>query len=219
MENKEEMEQKRIPERIEYGSRALELESLACEPLEQFGLWFSEAVAAGVPEPNAFCLCTTDSELGAQGRFLLMKGYDKSGLTFYTNLESSKARLLQADSRASMVFWWSSLQRQVRVFGKVEPVSEEEADLYFSSRPRASQLGAWASLQSQLLDSRRTLEERIESYSERYPDVVPRPERWGGYRLVPDGMEFWQGRDNRLHDRFLFRRVKGMNWEVERLMP
>ena len=214
------MERKdKIPERTEYGAQILDREDLSKEPLEQFGVWFSEAVAAGVPEPNAFCLCTADPAVGADGRFLLLKGYDQSGLTFYTNLGSSKAEQLRAEPRASMVFWWQPLRRQIRLMGRVESVSKEEADLYFSTRPRASQLGAWASEQSRPLDSRQSLEARIQSFDAKYPDEVPRPDGWGGYRLVPHRVEFWQGRDSRLHDRFVYRRESEQPWEVERLMP
>lgn len=213
------MSQHELPGRVEYGDRLFDTEHLAGEPMSLFREWFGEAVAEGLPEANALCLCTTDPEEGPDGRIVLLKGYDDSSFTFFTHFASNKGRHLAADPRASLVFWWQPLRRQIRVRGRVEKVADQESDEYFQSRPRESQLGAWASAQSQPVESRQALESRVRQAAASYPDAVPRPPGWGGYRLVPESIEFWQGRDSRLHDRFLYRKAEDGSWSASRLMP
>ena len=208
-----------LPERIEYGQRLFDREHLAVEPFSLFREWFDEAVSAGQGEANGMCLCTHDPEEGPDGRIVLLKGYDSSGFTFFTHHDSSKGRQLAADPRACLVFWWQPLRRQVRVRGPVEMVAEEESDAYFETRPRDSQLGAWASVQSQPVGSREALETRVAEAGERFLAEVPRPPGWGGYRLTPRSIEFWQGRDSRLHDRFTYRLRDDGSWDIDRLMP
>lgn len=208
-----------IPDPIQYGDRALEREHLAERPLELFRNWMAEAVGAGIPEANAVCLCTVDSQGDPDARIVLVKEVSELGLTFFTNYQSAKGLQLEAHQRAAMVFFWQPLRRQVRLRGSVVKISGDESDRYYASRPRDSQLGAWASQQSRELAERAELEARVEEFSSRFPEQVPRPEHWGGFRLVPDRVEFWQGRDNRLHDRFVYRRSKGEGWSIVRLMP
>ena len=184
-----------------------------------FRQWLEEAIAAEVPEANAVCLCTADSGGVPDGRVVLLKGVDDRGLRFFTNYESGKGRQLEALGLAAMVFWWEPLKRQVRFRGAVERLEAELSDQYFASRPRESQLGAWASQQSQPLESREALEELVAHYDRLYPDDVPRPRHWGGYRLIPQCAEFWQGRTSRLHDRFRFQRGDDGVWTYRRLMP
>jgi pyridoxamine 5'-phosphate oxidase len=191
---------------------------MSSDPIEQFGEWFQDCQRAGVVEPNAMTLSTVGRGGRSSSRMVLLKGFDGSGFTFFTNYESRKARELDANPYASLVFWWQVLERQVRVEGRVERLSGKAADEYFESRPRESQLGAWASPQSRPLKSRDELEARYRSVAERYPVRVPRPEYWGGFLLRPERLEFWQGRAGRLHDRIVYR-AEGEAWRVERLAP
>jgi pyridoxamine 5'-phosphate oxidase len=213
------MNQDLIPERTDYGSRSLGREDLTDEPLALFEAWLAEAVAEGVPEANAVCLCTLGVDGFPDGRMVLLKGVGEGGLYFYTNYESRKGLQLEACGRASMVFWWEPLKRQVRFAGRVERAAAEVSDEYFSTRPRDSQLGAWASLQSRPLSERSVLEQRLEKLDASYPDKVPRPDYWGGFHLKPKRVEFWQGRSNRLHDRFSYDLTEDGLWAVRRLMP
>lgn len=198
----------------------VKLEDLAPDPLEQFDRWFEVArMRSGVEMPEAACLSNADEEGYPDGRIVLLKARDAGGFVFYTNLRSVKGRSLDADPRAALTFYWESLARQVRVQGDVESVSEEEADAYFATRPRGSQVGAWASDQSAPLVSREALLERVAEISARHEDEsIPRPSHWGGLRLVPRRVEFWQGMPDRLHDRFVYRRAGG-EWRIERLYP
>jgi pyridoxamine 5'-phosphate oxidase len=209
----------KFPERIEYGQSPFDEEHLATEPVEMFRQWFEQAVAAGVAEANGVCLCTSSPEDGPDGRIVLLKGYGESGFSFFTNFESDKARQLEMEPRACMVFWWQALRRQVRVRGSVARLPDQESTEYFQIRPRGSQLGAWASAQSRPVASRADLDRRLLDVEKRFPDVVPRPPHWGGYLLVPERFEFWQGRDDRLHDRFVYVRGAGAGWVAQRLMP
>jgi len=193
---------------------------LVPSPMRQFALWFDEAVAAGLPEPNAMVLATLGERPHA--RTVLLKAHDETGFTFYTNRTSRKGRDLAADPRCCAVFPWYGLGRQVTVEGSVRPLSTAESEPYFHSRAHESQIGAWASRQSTVLSSRAELDDRVAELSARWPrgTEVPMPDFWGGYLIVPDTVEFWQSRPNRLHDRLRYRRVDEQpGWEGERLSP
>ncbi len=189
-------------------------------PLEQFAVWFQEA--KNNPEiklPDAMCLSTVDEKGFPDARMVLLKGFDESGFVFYTNFNSPKAKSLLRVPQAALTFYWEKLKRQVRIRGTTKKVSEIEADAYFKTRPRDSQIGAWASDQSATLDSRATLEKKFQEFSKKFEGAeVPRPKHWGGFRLVPSQIEFWTECPNRLHDRFLYiRSPKG--WAMQRLAP
>jgi pyridoxamine 5'-phosphate oxidase len=196
------------------------------DPLTLFDAWYADAVAAQLPEPTAMVLATVGSDGWPQARTVLLKGHDERGLRFFTNLGSPKAAALAATRRAALVFPWHPLHRQVRVVGAVEVLSRGEVTAYFSTRPRDSQLGAWASPQSQIIGSRAELDELVAEVESRFPDgaEVPPPPHWGGFRLVPREWEFWAGRQGRLHDRLRYRRSDGGSgagggWVRERLAP
>ena len=202
-------------------SASLKRADLSPDPVEQFGRWFTEAEAhPGIVFAEAVCLSTLGPGDTPEGRMVLLKHFDGRGFVFYTNLESAKSHALNAHPRAGMTFYWQPLGRQVRVRGAVETVSAAEADDYFASRPRGSRLGAWASDQSRVLDSRAALEARLAAAEARHAGgEVPRPPHWSGYRIVPDAIEFWQEGASRLHDRFEYRRGRAGEWEVRRLYP
>ena len=191
----------------------------ARDPIAQFAGWYERALVAIKPLPHAAALATATRAGRPSVRMVLLKGYDARGFVFYTNYRSRKGRELARNARASLVFYWGDLQRQVRVDGRVTRVAARESDEYFATRPRGSQLSAWASAQSTKVASRAALERRLASFARRYPGAVPRPPHWGGYRLAPDAIEFWQGRDNRLHDRIVYRRGPRGRWTIERLAP
>ena len=198
-------------------------EDLADDPMTQFDAWFCAAVQAGVGEPNAMVLATATPAGVPSARVVLLKGYDEGGFVFYTNYDSRKAAELAGNPRAALLFPWHDLERQVRVEGVVGRTSTAESELYFSSRPRGSQLGAWASPQSAVLSSRAELAERLAEVTDRFgvdedADRVPLPDFWGGYRLRPDVVEFWQGRSDRLHDRLRYRH-RPSGWRRDRLAP
>jgi pyridoxamine 5'-phosphate oxidase len=207
--------------RVEYQRASLDEHDVDRDPFRQFARWFEEAVAARVPEPNAMTLATTSADGRPAARIVLLKEVDARGFCFYTNYESRKGRDLAADPRAALVFFWVELERQVRVEGVTERVSSEESDTYFALRPRMSRLGAWASPQSAPIANRAILDTRLAEVAANYPDeqaAVPRPPNWGGYRVLPDRFEFWQGRHSRLHDRIAYRHDAD-RWVIERLAP
>lgn len=194
---------------------------LSPDPIVEFARWFAAAEAEdAIVFAEAVCLSTLGADATPEGRMVLMKGFDKRGFVFYTNLGSAKAASLAGHPRAGMTFYWQPLGRQVRIRGAVEPVSSEEADAYFASRPRGSRIGAWASDQSTVLGSRAVLEERVRSLEERFAGrAIPRPPHWSGYRLVPDAVEFWQEGRSRLHDRLAYERDGDGGWTLRRLYP
>jgi len=189
------------------------------DPIKQFGVWFDEAKAADIIEPNAMTIATATREGIPSARVVLLKGLDERGFVFYTNYESRKGQELIENPHASLVFWWGALERQVRIEGRVEKIADEETEAYFHSRPVGSQLGAWASDQSQIIPNRDVLEQRLADLTQQYQDQeIPRPLHWGGFRVIPSAIEFWQGRPSRLHDRLLYRRNEG-RWVIDRLAP
>jgi len=209
-----------IPDlRHEYVQAGLDEQSAAADPFKQFERWFDAATAAGLHLPNALILATADARGMPSARAVLLKGYDESGFVFYTNYSSRKGRELTANPHACLLFSWVELERQVRIEGPVQKVSASESDAYFASRPLGSRLGAWASPQSETVPNRAALEARFADAQRRFGDAVPRPPHWGGYRVIPHAMEFWQGRENRLHDRLCYRREGDAQWTIERLAP
>ncbi len=205
--------------RKEYHNTSLSEESITPDPFTQLDLWLNEAIAAGLITPNAMILATLGKKGSPSARVVLLKGLSHEGLIFYSNYQSRKASELEASPFAAVVFFWPQLERQVRVEGRVSFVSREESDRYFAERPRDSQIGAWASPQSKVIANRDELQNRYKDFEYKFEGkAVPRPPHWGGYRLVPDYFEFWQGAPGRLHDRLVFR-SSGPGWTLERLAP
>jgi pyridoxamine 5'-phosphate oxidase len=189
------------------------------DPIAQFARWYGRVLEEVKPLPNAVALATATPAGYPSLRIVLLKGFDAHGFVFYTNYRSRKGRELARNARASLVFYWGDFDRQVRVDGRVTKVTARESDEYFATRPRGSQLSAWASAQSVKVASRAALERRFAAFARKYPGAVPRPPHWGGYRLLPEAIEFWQGREDRLHDRILYRRGRKGRWAIERLAP
>lgn len=203
----------------EHSDDGLELADLRADPFEQFELWMSEAIEAGLPTPNAMTLATVGADGRPSARITLLKGVDKRGFTFFSNYESRKGRELRSNPQAALVFHWNELGRQVRVEGPVEQLSEVESDAYFQTRSLGSRVGAWASPQSSVIADRAELNELVAEVEERFGDgEIPLPPHWGGFRLLPERIEFWKGRRSRLHDRFRFTSTQA-GWLVERLAP
>lgn len=205
--------------RREFEADGLSREDLANHPVSQFQTWFEDARAAGLLEPNAMSLATTGADSMPDVRTVLLKYFDDNGFVFYTNYQSRKARELDENPRAALLFPWIGLNRQVRIQGSVTRVSKTESLRYFMSRPRGSQIGAWVSEQSKAIRSRGLLEQKVAEMKRKFGEgEIPLPDFWGGYRVIPERVEFWQGRPSRLHDRFEYTR-EGDNWRVERLQP
>lgn len=206
--------------RKEYMQRGLDESDVDADPFRQFAAWFDEARAASPTEPNAMALATVGADGRPSLRMVLLKGADELGFVFYTNYESRKGRELADTPWAALTFFWPEMERQIRIEGRVEPVSAEESDTYFHSRPVGSQLSASASRQSEVITGREEIEERVAALSAQYEgQEIPRPENWGGFRVIPDAIEFWQGRANRLHDRLRYRLLASGGWQIERLSP
>ena len=206
--------------RTEYTKATLDIDSVHHNPIEQFGQWFNEALAAQVPEPTAMHLSTVNEHGCPSGRIVLLKGVENSRFVFYTNYQSRKGKDMDANPACSLTFFWPELERQVRIEGIVLRISSTRSDEYFQSRPRTSQIGAWTSPQSTIIDNRFILEERMKQVEKRFEgqDPLPRPQQWGGYEVEPMLIEFWQGRPNRLHDRILYVWVDN-EWKIRRIAP
>lgn len=207
--------------RKNYSLKALSEESVSTDPISQFETWLEEALTAEVPEATAMVLSTANPEGAPSARVLLLKGILNQGFGFFTNYQSRKGRELAENPKAALTFFWPQLERQVRVEGEVAKVPEEVSDAYFKSRPAGSRIGAWASPQSQEIDSRETIEKARFLYTEKYEEEgdIARPQHWGGYALYPTRIEFWQGRPDRLHDRILYKKDEEGQWSIVRLAP
>lgn len=205
--------------RREYTQAGLTRESLEANPLQQFDRWFTQAVQGQVLEPNAMQIATVDTKGKPTLRTVLLKSYDDKGFVFYTNYNSQKAQQIAANPQVALLIFWKELERQVEITGRAEKVSTLESLRYFTSRPRGSQLGAWVSVQSSIITSRNLLEMKLEEIKRKFNEgAIPLPDFWGGYRVIPKTIEFWQGRSNRLHDRFEYRRT-AQGWDIVRLSP
>lgn len=205
--------------RRSYSLKELSEDSVSSDPFLQFSIWMNEAMNANLLDPNAMTLATASKNGTPSARTVLLRGFDKSGFVFYTNYESSKAHDLKQNPVASLLFFWVELERQVRISGKVEKISQGESQAYFATRPRESQLGAWASKQSTVISSREALDEQFDEMKKRFENKeIPLPNFWGGYRVSPHKIEFWQGRESRLHDRICYT-LNEQNWKIERLSP
>jgi pyridoxamine 5'-phosphate oxidase len=206
--------------RYEHAAHGLRRRDLDPDPIKQFSNWFTAAIEAEIRDVNAMSLATAGYDGKPTVRIVLLKGFDQDGFVFFTNYESEKGVQLEGNPYAALAFYWIELDRQIRISGKVEKTSREESQSYFHSRPIGSQLGAWASRQSEVVDARRVLDARMAEMTERFGDKpIPLPPHWGGYRVIPDKIEFWQGRPNRLHDRFRYRLQSDGSWLIERLAP
>jgi len=215
------MEPRSTHARKEYEQGVLDEAAVDPDPIRQFAAWYDEAVAAGVPEPEAMTLSTATAEGRPSARIVLLRGFDERGFCFFTNYESRKGRELAANPQAALTFHWAEPERQVRIEGRIEQTTPAESDAYFKSRPSTSRIGAWSSPQSQVIAGREPLEQLFARFRTEHPDdaAIPRPPHWGGYRLIPERIEFWQGRPSRLHDRLQFSREASGGWAIVRLAP
>jgi pyridoxamine 5'-phosphate oxidase len=206
--------------RKDYTLEALSELEVDLNPFIQFKKWFDQALVGQLPEPNAMTLATVTPDGKPSARMVLLKDFDERGFAFFTNYNSRKGQELAENPLAALVFWWAELERQVRICGYVEKVSETESDQYFDTRPPNSRLGAWVSNQSEVIESREVLEQRLQEFYSKYENKeIPRPPHWGGLRVIPTEIEFWQGRSSRLHDRLLYTRLDNGIWKIERLSP
>lgn len=205
--------------RKDYELETLNETDVAQDAIAQFTFWWNEALNSSIVEVNAMTLATASGNGTPSARIVLLKGYDKRGFVFFSNYNSHKGKELEENPHAALVFFWKELERQIRIEGTVEKVSEEESDTYFFSRPVSSRIGAWASPQSKIIGNRNILDENVKSFSAEFGENIPRPAYWGGYRVVPAVIEFWQGRSSRLHDRIQYTRQPDGNWKIERLAP
>ena len=204
--------------RKDYRLQSLSEQNVASNAIEQFGLWWNEAVNSEIDEVNAMTLATSSKDGTPHARIVLLKSYDENGFTFFTNYQSHKGHEIEENPKAALVFFWKELERQVRIEGLIEKVNQSESDDYFLSRPLGSRIGSWASPQSTVIPSRHVLEENVERYQKEFGEDVPRPAHWGGYIVKPALIEFWQGRSSRLHDRILYTLLNG-EWKIQRLAP
>ncbi|MEP6467113.1 MAG: pyridoxamine 5'-phosphate oxidase [Parafilimonas sp.] len=205
--------------RNDYRLSTLDENDIATNPIEQFTRWWNDAVNSKVIEVNAMTLATSTKDGNPSARIVLLKDYDERGFVFYTNYKSHKGKELEENPNAALLFFWKEIERQIRIEGTVEKVSAEESDAYFNSRPQGSRIGAWASPQSAVISNRKILDDNTEKYTEEFKNSIPRPPHWGGYRVMPLIVEFWQGRTNRLHDRIQFTKSSEGSWKAERLAP
>ncbi|MGL5794747.1 MAG: pyridoxamine 5'-phosphate oxidase [Waterburya sp.] len=207
--------------RQNYTLAGLSETDVAADPIQQFNVWFQQALEANLLEPNAMTLATATPDGKPTARIVLLKGVSERGFVFYTNYESQKGQQLITNPYAALVFLWDKLERQVRIEGKVEQLQPAESEAYFHSRPRASQLGAWASDQSRVISEREVLEQKLTDLKTQYPEdtTIPLPPHWGGFRVIPNHIEFWQGRPNRLHDRLVYDLQTDGSWQIQRLAP
>src|SRR5216110_3848176 len=206
--------------RYEHAAHGLRRSDLDPDPIKQFSNWFTAAIEAGIRDVNAMTLATAGRDARPSVRIVLLKSFDQDGFVFFTNYESAKGKQLEANPDAALGFYWIELDRQIRISGKVQKTSREESQAYFHSRPVGSQLSAWVSRQSTVIDARRVLDARMAEMTERFGNKrIPLPPHWGGFQLKPDIIEFWQGRLNRLHDRFRYTRLADGSWQMDRLAP
>ena len=205
--------------RQDYRLHSLDENDVANDPVEQFTRWWTDAINSEIFEVNAMTLATSTKEGRPSARIVLLKGYDEKGFVFYTNYDSHKGDELAENPHAALVFFWKEIERQVRIEGAVEKVSDAESDAYFFSRPEGSRIGAWASPQSTVIENRELLEANVRYYTAEFKNSIPRPPHWGGYRVMPFKIEFWQGRSNRLHDRIQYTKTTEGSWKAERLAP
>ena len=205
--------------RKEYELESLNKEDVAADAISQFAKWWQEALNSNIDEVNAITLATATKDGKPSARIVLLKDYDERGFVFFSNYNSHKGLELEANPHAALIFFWKELERQIRIEGTVEKVSAEESDAYFYTRPVGSRIATWASPQSRIIENRKILEENIREYSGQFGVEVPRPAHWGGYRVIPLVIEFWQGRSSRLHDRIQYRKESEGNWIIERLAP